>query len=100
MRADSPSGPEDGSDTQPEIIIYGRSRNRFMSMGRRIAEWNHGRFHRLQPTIHDRWARGFRLTPFVPAPPIATQIVFRTRWEEAGLGVLLPSPALTIPVAS
>src|SRR5437879_11931023 len=69
--ADSPSGAEDGSDTQPEIIIYERSRTRFVSMGHRIAEWYHGLFHLAQATIHDRWVKRFRLLDFVSECSIA-----------------------------
>src|SRR5207244_6203298 len=98
--ADSPSGAEDGSDTQPEIIIYGRSRTRFVSMGRLIAEWYHGLFHLAQATIHDRWVKRLRLIAFVAASSIATQIVLRSALGEVGFGSILPSSVLTILVAS
>src|SRR2546428_881547 len=99
MRADSPSGPEDGSDTQPEMIIYGRSRNGVMSMGRRISEWYHGLFHLAQATIHDRWVKRLLLIALVAASSIATQIVLHRALGEGGLQSLLPSSVLPLLLA-
>src|SRR5881396_3514916 len=98
--ADSRFGAEDGFDTQPEIIKYGRSGTRFVSMGHHIAEWYHGLFHLAQATIHDRWVKRLRLVAFLAASSIATQIVLRNFLGDVGLGYLLPSSVLTILVAS
>src|SRR2546425_13228539 len=73
---------------------------RFASMAALFKGCYHGLFHLAQATIHDRWVKSLRLSAFLAASSIATQIVLHGALESIGLGSLLPSSIIAILIAS